>query len=121
MPEDIATDEKSRLISSTKVHGTAVYSREGERLGIINSVMIDKRSGQVEYVVVGFGGLFGLGGEHHPLPWQVLTYEPARHGYIAHLGKEALGKAPSYTDEKEAPYDPAFERALYSYYGLPLP
>jgi hypothetical protein len=27
MPEDLATDETSRLISSTKVHGTAVYSR----------------------------------------------------------------------------------------------
>jgi sporulation protein YlmC with PRC-barrel domain len=122
MPEDLATVETSRLISSTKVHGTAVYSREGERLGTINSVMIDKRSGQVEYVVVGFGGLFGLGGEHHPLPWQVLTYEPTRRGYVAHLSKEALGKAPSYTDdEEETLYDPAFERALYSYYGLPLP
>lgn len=119
--QDIATDETSRLISSSKVHGSAVYNREGERLGTIQSVMIDKRSGQVEYAVLSFGGLFGLGAEHHPLPWQVLTYDPARRGYVAHVSKEALGKAPSYSDEAEAIYDPEFERALYGHYGLPLP
>lgn len=119
--QDVATDETSRLISSSKVHGASVYNREGERLGRIQSVMLDKRSGQVEYVVLVYGGLFGLGGEHHPLPWQVLTYDPARAGYTAHISKDALAGAPSYSDDAEPAYDPDFERALYGHYGLPLP
>ena len=35
MQTDIATDETQHLIASNKVEGTAVYSREGEKLGSI--------------------------------------------------------------------------------------
>jgi myo-inositol-hexaphosphate 3-phosphohydrolase len=42
----VATDETSSLISSDKVEGTAVYDRQGEKLGSIHSVMIDKISGR---------------------------------------------------------------------------
>ena len=40
-----ATDETDQLISSTKVEGTAVYNRQGERLGTVASFMVNKRSG----------------------------------------------------------------------------
>ena len=49
---DVATDETSRLIASNKVEGTAVYNREGERLGSIYNFMVDKMSGQVAYAVM---------------------------------------------------------------------
>src|SRR5215217_302373 len=43
----VATDETDRLIASNKVEGTAVYDRQGERLGTVYNFMVDKRSGQV--------------------------------------------------------------------------
>jgi PRC-barrel domain len=58
---DIATDETSRLIASNKVEGTAVYNAQQEKLGSIHNFMVDKISGRVEYAVLSFGGLFGLG------------------------------------------------------------
>jgi PRC-barrel domain len=42
-------DETDRLISSEKVDGTAVYNRNGDRLGTVDHLMIDKFTGQVEY------------------------------------------------------------------------
>ena len=58
MPENqIATDETQRLIASNKVEGTAVYNREGEKLGSVYNFMVDKQSGKVEYAVLQFGGL----------------------------------------------------------------
>ncbi len=33
------------LIASDRVEGTAVYNRQGERLGKISNFMVDKRSG----------------------------------------------------------------------------
>ena len=45
--ESVATDETSSLISSDKVEGTVVYDRQGEKLGSIHSLMIDKISGKV--------------------------------------------------------------------------
>ncbi len=40
--EGVNTDETDRLIASDKVEGTAVYNRDGDRLGSVHTVMIDK-------------------------------------------------------------------------------
>ena len=55
----VATDETNDLISSDKVEGTGVYDRQGEKLGSIHSLMIDKLSGRVAYAVMSFGGVLG--------------------------------------------------------------
>jgi PRC-barrel domain len=78
--QSVATDETSSLISSEKVEGTAAYSRQGEKLGSIPSVMIDKISGKVAYAVMSFGGFPGIGDRYHPLPWHVLTYDTGQGG-----------------------------------------
>ena len=41
-PTGTATEETDRLIASNKVDGTAVYDRQGERLGSIYNFMVDK-------------------------------------------------------------------------------
>jgi len=56
MTDTLETTETNRLIASDKVEGTAVYNPEGDRLGTIANVMIDKRSGKSEY------GLFPVNG-----------------------------------------------------------
>jgi hypothetical protein len=65
----------SALISSSKVDGTKVYNPAGEKLGSIESLMIDKISGQVRYAVMAFGGFLGMGTDRHPLPWSTLKYD----------------------------------------------
>ena len=65
-------DETDRLISSEKVDGTAVYNRNGDRLGTVHHMMIDKFSGQVEYAVMSCGGFLGIGESYSPLPWKSL-------------------------------------------------
>ena len=61
----VAVDETSRLIASDKVEGTAVYNAQGERMGSIYTLMIDKYSGQVSYAVMSFGGFLGIGERPH--------------------------------------------------------
>jgi hypothetical protein len=48
----IAVNETERLIASDKVEGTAVYNRQGESIGSVYTLMIDKYSGQVAYAVM---------------------------------------------------------------------
>ena len=69
---DVDIDETGRLIASNKVEGTAVYNRQGERLGSVYNFMVDKISGQVAYAVMSFGGFLGIGDSYHPLPWKSL-------------------------------------------------
>ena len=57
-------DETASLISAGKVQGTNVYNTQGESLGEVYDVMIDKRSGKIAYAVMSFGPAFG-----QYLPW----------------------------------------------------
>lgn len=118
---DIATDETNRLIASNKVEGTQVYNHEGEKLGSIYNFMVDKRSGDVEYAVLQFGGLFGLGSDYYPLPWNVLTYDTDQGGYVVNLDKTMLEEAPRYASGNEPAFDRDYGRQVYGYYGVSYP
>ena len=105
MPSDTTTyvggrpvdvDETTQLISSDKVEGTDVYSRSGDHLGTVRDVMINKRSGQVEYAIMSFGGFLGIGEDYHPLPWRMLTYDTAMGGYVVDVDRSRLERAPRY-------------------------
>jgi hypothetical protein len=115
----VAANETDRLIASDKVEGTAVYDRQGHRLGSVYNVMIDKFTGQVAYAVMSFGGFLGIGERYHPLPWGMLTYDTGRGGYVVDVSREQLERAPSYARD-EAPWgNPDYGRDVYAHYGLP--
>ena len=94
-------DESTDLIASSKVEGTAVYNRQGERLGDVYNFMVGKRSGKVAYAVMSFGGFLGIGQRYHALPWDVLTYDTERGGYVIDADKERLLGAPSFQQGEE--------------------
>ena len=77
---DTSTRETYSLIGSDKVEGTAVYRSNGEKVGRIERVMIDKINGKVAYAVMSFGGFMGIGEDYYPLPWSLLTYVGASPG-----------------------------------------
>ncbi len=116
----VATDETDRLIASNKVEGTAVYNRQGERMGSVYNFMVDKRSGQVAYAVMSFGGFLGMGDSYHPLPWSALTYDTKLGGYVVDLDKERLKGAPSYTGSESPTWDQDYSSRVDRYYGGPM-
>lgn len=89
------------LISSELIRGTKVLNAQGEHLGTIMAMMIEKRTGQVAYSVMSFGGFLGIGEKYHPLPWQVLDYDTSKGGYAIDLDKKTLEGAPSYGDTSD--------------------
>ncbi len=118
---DIARDETMSLIASDKVEGPAVFNRAGEKLGSIHNFMVNKQSGQVEYAVLSFGGVLGMGTDFYPLPWESLTYDTAQGGYLVDIDKETLQSAPHYNSNNEPTYDRAFGESVYGHYGLNYP
>jgi hypothetical protein len=116
----VATDETDRLISSDKAVGTAVYNRQGEHLGSVYNLMIDKYSGQVAYAVMSFGGFLGMGESYHPLPWRRLTYDTRQGGYVVDLDRTRLEKAPSYTSRTAPDWaDRTYGHRVDEFYGVP--
>jgi hypothetical protein len=116
----VATDETDRLIASNKVEGTAVYDRQGERLGEVYNFMVDKYSGQVAYAVMSFGGFLGIGESYHPLPWRVLNYDTSMAGYIVDLDKDRLRGAPSFSRNETPDWsNREWGTRVHDYYGVP--
>ena len=93
---EVSRDETARLISSEKVDGTAVYNRQGDHLGSVHHLMIDKFTGQVDYAVMSFGGFLGIGESYHPLPWRMLDYDTRLGGYVVDVDRTRLEGSPRY-------------------------
>lgn len=112
------TSINSDCISSDKVEGTAVYNADGEKLGSIDDLVIDKRSGQVRYAVLEFGGFLGMGTDRYPLPWSMLDYDTEQDGYVVPIDKSTLDNAPRYTDGDLPSYTPDYNKKVNSHYGV---
>lgn len=108
------------LIASDRVEGTAVRRSNGEKIGTVQRLMVDKTSGKVAYAVMRFGGFLGLGERHSPVPWASLAYSPTLEAYELNLTDEELGKAPSYAEDGDFDWgNRERERELHSYYKSP--
>jgi hypothetical protein len=82
------------VISSDRVEGTAVYNTEGKELGSIDDLMIDKRTGEVRYALIEFGGFLGIGTDRYPLPWRVPRYSNDKGGYVRRSAEIYIGAGP---------------------------
>ncbi len=106
------------LIESDRVEGTTVYDPNGNSIGSIKRLMIEKISGHVAYAVMSFGGFLGMGQEEHAVPWNKLTYDTNLGGYRTDITEEQLRGAPAFSRDREYDWtDRAREQELHDYYG----
>jgi len=114
---DITKLTDGSLIGAEKVNGTDVYNLEGDKLGEVEELMLDKITGQVAYAVLSFGGFLGIGHKHYPLPWSVLKYDTSQGGYVINLDKDKLKDAPSIDPDAEFAWTADYGRGVDRYYG----
>lgn len=112
-------DTGHELIASNRVEGTKVFRPDGERIGKIDHFMVHKRSGQVEYAVMSFGGFLGLGEELRPLPWGALDYDSDLEGYVVAAEDDTFRNSPFIEGTTAPDWDSAYARTLYQYWGVP--
>jgi hypothetical protein len=118
---DTDTLTRHTLIASDRVDGTAVRRPNGDKVGNIERLMIDKVSGQVAYAVLSFGGFFGLGNKHFPIPWGRLRYNVGYQCYELDLSDEELKKAPSFEASGDFDWgDRSSEMLIHSFYQVPI-
>src|SRR5438132_12280072 len=98
--EDLLERTEHALILSSRVKGTPVFDRAGNRLGHVDDLSIEKVGGRVIYGVMSFGGFLGIGEKFHPVPWSLLDYDIERDGFTVPLEPSLLKDAPSYDREE---------------------
>jgi sporulation protein YlmC with PRC-barrel domain len=116
--DDVAADETHNLIAADKVAGAAVFNRDGERVGSIRTVMLNKRNGRVAYAVLESGGFLGIGADFYPVPWEALRYDTSLGGY--RVDRNDFTDAPRYPQGSEPDWrDRLFHAGVRDYYGVP--
>jgi hypothetical protein len=113
---DLNKRETGSLIGSDKVEGTDVYNPNGDRVGTIERVMIDKISGKVAYAVLSFGGFLGMGEDYYPVPWATLKYDTKLGGYVLGLTRDELEQAPKYSESQGWNWSRENDQRVYDYY-----
>ena len=95
----------------------AVRSRDGDKLGHVYSFMVNKRSGQAAYAVLSLGGFLGMGKSYYPLPFGLLSYDPAADAYVVTIDRRLLEGGPSWANNAPV-FDQAYADRVASYYGV---
>jgi sporulation protein YlmC with PRC-barrel domain len=116
---DLTSITAGSLITAGEVTGTNVYNLQGEELGTVDDILIDKVSGRAVYAVMAFGGFLGMGEKQHPLPWSTLKYDEDRGGYVVNLEKTMLQNAPTFDRLTDFKWTPDYGRRVDKYYGAP--
>lgn len=86
------------LVPSDRVEGAPVCGRNGEKIGSIERLMLDKLTGTVAYAVIRCSGFLGTDQHHHPVPWAKLKYNLARKAYDLDMTLDELRSGPSELD-----------------------
>ena len=85
-----------RLLTATSIIGDKVYNPSEEKLGTVNDIMLDIRSGKIEYVVIEMGGFLGIAEKFFAIPFQLLKLDAKNQCFILNQERSALEEAPGF-------------------------
>jgi hypothetical protein len=111
-------DANSLLVASNKVDDLKVEGRDGEHLGYVHSLMLNKGTGAATYAIVALGGFLGVGRSYYPLPFQLLRYDRPTDRYVVTIDKRLLEGGPSWAANAPS-FTQAYADRVASYYGVP--
>jgi len=110
-----------QLMKGSTFIGADVENPQGQNLGDIKDIVIDRASGRIAYAVVSFGGFLGMGEKLFAVPWGAFAQPRAdKDKLVLDVDKERLKNAPGF-DQNNWPQMASREwvTSLYSYYNVP--
>ena len=106
-------------IRASRTIGTSVYNTQGEKIGKVEDIVLNKTDNSIMFAVVGFGGFLGMGEKYHPVPWSALDYSNDSDGYVVPYTKEQLQAAPADDIQELTRNDgQAIRDSTYKYYKV---
>jgi len=85
--------ERSHRMS--RIIGTEVRNKAGERIGEIRDIVVDDK-GSIRLAIVSTGGYLGVGERLHAVPWDAMTLG-SRDERIVDIDKAHLREAPGFS------------------------
>lgn len=92
----------AQTLRTGDIIGLAVLNKNGEKLGKIDDLVVDLKTGDVRYAALSFGGFAGLGSKLFAVPWEAMTFvfgsagnQNDRH-VVFDVTKDQLDNAPGF-------------------------
>ncbi len=106
-----------KYLTASSIIGEKVHNEKEEHLGEIKDIMIDIITGKIEYMVIKFGGLLGIGIKYFAIPFGLFRVDTNKHLLIFNSKKEDLEKAPGFDMEHWPDTNIHFDE-VYSYWSF---
>ncbi len=113
-------NDTHELLVQAEVSGLGVRTRDGDKLGHVKSLVVDKRTGRSVYAILSLGGFLGLNKSFYPVPFSLLVYDTVEDGYVVTIDRRILEGGPSWSNNAPT-FDQAYAERVLSYYGPATP
>jgi hypothetical protein len=111
------TEPTQLLLQANKADAMHIRSRDGEKIGTLGTLMVNKRTGKAVYAVLSIGGFLGMGKAYYPLPFSLLAFDPVNDTYVVTIDRRVLEGGPSWA--ANAPeFDQAYADRVSKYYDV---
>jgi len=110
----------AKSFRSSVLNGMSVYNTKGQEVGSIQELVIDIKSGQVEYAALSVGGFLGIGDKLFAVPWRLLSLkmDEDRNYFVLDVDKAVLERAPGFNEDQWPDVaDPNWADEIERYYG----
>ncbi|HNP36412.1 MAG TPA: PRC-barrel domain-containing protein [Woeseiaceae bacterium] len=106
-------------LSSSSLSGTEIRNPKGDKLGKLEELMINTKTGEVDYAVVSFGGFLGIGDKLFAVPLQAMKVDTGDKKLVLNETEERLKNAPGFDKDHWPDHaDSKWSQEVHSYYSL---
>jgi sporulation protein YlmC with PRC-barrel domain len=81
------------VLPASRLIGEVVHNREEEKLGRIQELAIDPRSGRLAYALLALGGFMGIGRKFLAMPWKAFELSAPNGKLVLDVDKRKLETA----------------------------
>lgn len=101
-----------------EVIGASIANFDQEDLGTIDALVVNLERGYVEYAIVSFGGMMGVGSELNAVPWTAFSTRPLYDGLVLDVTREQLEGLEGFSRNQMPQWDDqAWSQRLHREFG----
>jgi sporulation protein YlmC with PRC-barrel domain len=83
-----------RILTASSIIGDKVFNKTGDDLGKIMDIMLNVDDGNIEYVIIAFGGFMGIRQKFFAVPFEALILDIHQQAFIFDQNKESFENHP---------------------------
>lgn len=112
--EEAAMESPVSFVSAHQFIGMDVTNMNGEKIGKIRDLMLDRQTGQVGYAILGKGGILGVQEKEIAVPFNLFRSEAESKTLMLTVDESKLADVPARTADMT---DQEYGRTIHEHYG----